>query len=159
MSTTTPAQDRTSARPVDGGIPAQRPAPASPARVAPARMAPPPRRRPGVLGGLAAGLALGTIGAAGMVLALSAAVATPPGPAPAAPAVPPGNTSPGVSVPGRVSTTVREGVWQVGVDIAPGTYATAGRVTGSACHHARRTARTGGGSRAARPRPGPPPSC
>lgn len=46
-----------------------------------------------------------------------------------------------VSVPGRVVTSFADGTWQIGVDVAPGVYTTAG---GPTCHHAVRRTRSGG---------------
>ena len=46
-----------------------------------------------------------------------------------------------VSVPGRVLTAFGDGTWQVGVDVVPGTYASAG---GPDCRHAVSAAVTGG---------------
>jgi hypothetical protein len=48
-----------------------------------------------------------------------------------------------VSVPGRVLTSFGDGTWQIGVDVEPGTYTTAGAVD-PICHHALRRTRTGG---------------
>ncbi len=60
-------------------------------------------------------------------------------------AVPPTAASDGVvanvSVPGRVLTSFADGTWQIGVDVAPGVYTTAG---GPTCHHAVRRTRSGG---------------
>jgi hypothetical protein len=46
-----------------------------------------------------------------------------------------------VSVPGRELTSFGDGTWQVGVDVAAGTYTTTG---GPDCRHALRPALTGG---------------
>jgi hypothetical protein len=176
MTTMTP-QDRTAVRPAPGEIPAQRATPPEPAgsspgraerasaperaatsapsvrpaanRAAPVRVAPVRRRWPAAVGGLAAGLTLGTVGTVGVAFALSAialpvtALTLPALTSPAS-AVSPAGVSPNVSVPGRVRTTVGDGTWQVGVDIAAGTYQTIGSVEGATCRHALRTARTGG---------------
>jgi hypothetical protein len=174
MTITTPSQDRTWVGSVTGEVPAQRTAPpererpttttsrqeparapagapkpaqvpagaARPTRVAPARTESMRRRWPAALGGLAAGLTLGTVGAVGAVFALSATtVITTAVPASAVSAA---SLSPNVSVPGRVLTAFGDGTWQVGVDIAPGTYMTAGAVGGTTCSHALRPTRTGG---------------
>jgi hypothetical protein len=95
------------------------------------------------VGGLAAGLTLGTVGAVGAVFALSATTVIITAAVPAS-AVSVASLSPNVSVPGRVLTAFGDGTWQVGVDIAPGTYMTTGAVGGATCHHALRAARTGG---------------
>jgi len=86
---------------------------------------------------------MGTVGAVGAVFALSATTVITTAAVPA-PAVSAASLSPNVSVPGRVLTAFGDGTWQVGVDIAPGTYMTAGAVDGTTCSHALRTARTGG---------------
>jgi hypothetical protein len=78
-----------------------------------------------------------TVGAVSVLVTLSV-------PAEEAAAAPPPSVSPNVSVPGRVLTAVDDGVWQVGVDIEPGTYASTGSVAGATCRHALRLARTGG---------------
>jgi hypothetical protein len=87
---------------------------------------------------------MGTMGAVGAAFALSATTlpVTAVGlPAMTAPAGAHAGVSPNVSVPGRMLTTVGDGTWQVGVDVAAGTYRTAG---GATCSRALRTARTGG---------------
>ena len=96
----------------------------------------------GVLDGLGVAVALAAVGITGTVAALGTLLvtATPPPPVPVAPA----SVSPNVSVPGRVLTAVDDGVWQVGVDVAPGTYASTGPTGGLACRHALRRSRTGG---------------
>jgi hypothetical protein len=119
------------------------PARVAPARVAPATMGPLRRRWPATVGGLAAGLTLGTVGAVGAAFALSATTVVTTAAVPAS-AVLAASLSPNVSVPGRVLTAFGEGTWQVGVDIVPGTYMTTGPVDSAACHHALRTTRTGG---------------
>jgi hypothetical protein len=165
MTITTPSQDRTWVGSVTGEVPAQRTAPpekerpttttsrqgparapagaARPTRVAPARTEPLRRRWPAAVGGLAAGLTLGTVGAVGAVFALSATTVITTAAVPAS-AVSAASLSPNVSVPGRVLTAFGDGTWQVGVDIAPGTYMTAGAVDGTTCSHALRTTRSGG---------------
>jgi hypothetical protein len=127
------------ARPVQGPAVVARPT-----RVAPARAQPLRRRWPAAVGGLAAGLTMGTVGAVGAVFALSATTVITTTAAVPASAVSAASLSPNVSVPGRVLTTFGDGTWQVGVDIAPGTYMTDGAVDGTTCSHALRTARTGG---------------
>lgn len=125
MTTTLPPHDRVPAMSALD-IPAQRQA--SPVRI-PAPAAPRARRRwPVAVGGLAAGLAVGTAGAIGAVEATT----THATPVPVGSRVVVAN----VSVPGRVLTAFGDGTWQVGVDVAPGTYASAG---GADCHHARST--------------------
>jgi hypothetical protein len=57
-----------------------------------------------------------------------------------------------VSVPGRVLTAFGDGSWQVGVDVAPGTYTTVG---GLDCRHALREAVTGGDIAASAVEPDP----
>jgi hypothetical protein len=57
-----------------------------------------------------------------------------------------------VSVPGRVLTAFGDGSWQVGVDVAPGTYTTVG---GLDCRHALRAALTGGDIAASAVEPDP----
>ena len=91
---------------------------------------------------VAAGLAVVTVALVGAVFALLAtSTAEPTAPTPAAL---PTSVSPNVSVPGRVLTAFGDGVWQVGVDIEPGTYASTGSAGGLTCHHALRATRTGG---------------
>ena len=58
-----------------------------------------------------------------------------------------------VSVPGRVLTSFADGTWQIGVDVAPGVYATAGAADPTCRHALRRTRGGGDGSRAASPGP------
>jgi hypothetical protein len=129
MTTTLPPHDRAPALSALD-IPAQRQA--SPVRV-PAPAAPRARRRwPVAVGGLAAGLAVGTAGAIGAVEATTTHAA----PVPVGSRV----VVADVSVPGRVQTTFGDGTWQVGVDVEPGTYASAG---GTDCHHALRSTRSG----------------
>jgi hypothetical protein len=94
----------------------------------------PLRRGGAALGGVFAGLVAGSLAAFGVALAMSA---------PSSPAVPTPVRTANVSVPGRTSTAFGDGTWQVGVDVAPGTYATAGSAGGS-CFHALRAARTDG---------------
>src|SRR5689334_3438313 len=130
---------------------------ARPVRVAPARMTSlrsERRRWPAAVGGLAAGLTLGTVGAVGAVFALSAIPTASTTPALAAPAVSETGLSPNVSVPGRVLTAFGDGTWQVGVDIAAGSYRTTGPVGDATCRHALRTARAGGAVTAAEASPG-----
>jgi hypothetical protein len=127
------------ARPVQGPAVVARPT-----RVAPARAQPLRRRWPAAVGGLAAGLTMGTVGAVGAVFALSATTVVTTTAAVPASAVSAASLSPNVSVPGRVLTAFGDGTWQVGVDVAPGTYMTAGAVDGTTCSHALRTTRTGG---------------
>jgi hypothetical protein len=98
------------------------------------------RRWPAAVGGLAAGLAVGTAGAVAMVGGLAG---TSTAITPAAVATSPAFTA-NVSVPGRTLTAFRDGTWQIGVDIAPGTYTSAGSA-GPACFHALRTSQTSGG--------------
>jgi hypothetical protein len=130
MTTTLPLHRQELCRLPAGAIPAQRTA--SPLRVLPAA---PVRRRqrwPSAVSAIAAGL---TVGAAA-VGAVGAA------PAEASPATPRDHVA-NVSVPGRILTAFNDGTWQVGVDVAPGTYTSAG-AAGTDCYHARRTASTGG---------------
>jgi hypothetical protein len=145
MTTALPSQDEAPAWLPTGEIPVQRTAPpdflrpepalpAVPQRVWPTRAKPARRRWPAALGGLAAGLAVGTAGALAAVSATSAT-----GPAPAAPRSP----TPSVSVPGRTLTAFGDGTWQIGVDVAPGAYSTAGPA-GADCYHALRKTATGG---------------
>lgn len=57
-----------------------------------------------------------------------------------------------VSVPGRELTSFGDGTWQVGVDVLPGTYTSAG---GPDCRHAFRAAVTGSDIVAGTVDPGP----
>jgi hypothetical protein len=107
-------------------------------RVVPAQR--PRRRWPAAVGGLAAGLAVGTAGAVAIV---GVTADRSPAIAPAAVATSPTFTA-NVSVPGRTLTAFRDGTWQIGVDIVPGTYTSAGSA-GPACFHALRTSMAGGG--------------
>jgi hypothetical protein len=96
----------------------------------------PTRRRtqqpwPVTVGGLVAALALGTLAALGTADEPTTRPAT------ATPASDEGFVA-NVSVPGRVLTSFGDGTWQVGVDVAPGTYTTAGAVDPD-CRHAVRT--------------------
>lgn len=133
MTTTLPPHDRAPAWLPTAEIPAQRQA--SPVRIPPPTAPRARRRWPVAVGGLAAGLAVGTAGAVGAVEATTTYEA----PVPAASRVVVAN----VSVPGRVLTAFGDGTWQVGVDVAPGTYTTAGAV-GPSCYHATRADLTGG---------------
>jgi hypothetical protein len=155
MGTTTPSQDRSPAWLPTAEIPLQRQAP--PVLVAPAAprttsrtplAVPRPRRgRPISTYLIAAGLVVGTMGA------LDAVQATRPEPTTRAVARGGGYVA-NVSVPGRVLTSFGDGTWQIGVDVEPGTYATAGAVDPT-CHHALRRTRTGGDSIGAADGPGP----
>lgn len=131
MGTTTPSQDRAPAWLLTADIPLQRQAP--PARVVPVVVPKPRARRPWpvTVGGLAAGLAIGSVGVIAAVQAV------------------PAQTSPtsggfvaNVSVPGRVLTSFGDGTWQIGVDVEPGTYTTTG--ADPTCRHALQPSRTGG---------------
>jgi hypothetical protein len=149
MSALLPSQDR---RPTEAPvlvIPAQRSAP-PPQTPAPAVM---PRPRPAAVWGVVAGMAAGAA-----VTLTAAAIATAPAVVPAPttisrhtpePRVAAGGT---VSVPGRVLTAFGDGSWQVGVDVAPGTYTTVG---GLDCRHALRAAVTGGDIAASAVEPDP----
>jgi hypothetical protein len=139
--TTTTSRQEPARAPAGAPKPAQVPAGAArPTRVAPARTESMRRRWPAALGGLAAGLTLGTVGAVGAVFALSATtVITTAVPASAVSAA---SLSPNVSVPGRVLTAFGDGTWQVGVDVEPGTYTTTG-AGGPTCRHALGRTRTG----------------
>lgn len=100
-----------------------------------------PRRWSTAVGRIATGLTFGAVGAVGAVLALSATATVTPDPAPTTPTALPASVSPNVSVPGRALTVIGDGVWQVGVDVEPGTYRSArGDAT---CRHALRHDRTG----------------
>jgi hypothetical protein len=163
MGTTTPSQDRAPAWLPTAEIPLQRQAP--PVRVAlaapptaPPTAAPtaPPtapavprarRGRPLSTYVIAAGLVVGTMGALGAVQA------TTPDTTPRA-ATSGGGYVANVSVPGRVLTSFGDGTWQIGVDVEPGTYTTAGAVDPT-CHHALRRTRTGGDVVDATDGPGP----
>ncbi len=120
MATTLQSHDQELSRLPIGGIPVRRTAP--PVRVLPAAPARRERRWSVAVGAVAAGLAVGAAGAAGAVTARTA-------PPPAAS----GGFVADVSVPGRILTAFADGTWQVGVDVAPGTYRTGG---GPGCHHA-----------------------
>ncbi len=133
---TIPAQRQ--AVPLRVGVPAPRrsgPRPARPDAVpgsVPRGRTPQPW--PVTVGGLVAALALGTLATLG-------APDDPTGqPVGAAPASDEGFVA-NVSVPGRVLTSFGDGTWQVGVDVAPGTYTTAGAVDPE-CRHAVRTSAT-----------------
>jgi hypothetical protein len=144
MGTTTPSQDRAPAWLPTAEIPLQRQA--APVLVAPAAprttsrttpAVPRPRRgRPISTYLIAAGLVVGTMGA------LAAVQATRPEPT-TRPVAAGGGYVANVSVPGRVLTSFGDGTWQIGVDVEPGTYATAGAVD-PICRHALRRTRTGG---------------
>jgi hypothetical protein len=146
MGTTTPSQDRAPAWLPTAEIPLQRQAP--PAQVAPAALptapAVPPtapavpharQPRPVATYVIAVGLAVGMAGALGAVQAATPD-ATPPGAAPG------GGYVANVSVPGRVLTSFGDGTWQIGVDVEPGTYTTAGAVDPT-CRHALHRTRAG----------------
>ena len=155
---TTTQHDHAPARPAAAGIPAagipapgipapEIPAPRFPAphipaqrQAPPVRVAPLPRRRdrrrwPVTVGGLAAGLALGTLGVLGgaETATTEQGVATPA----------PDGWVANVSVPGRVRTSFGDGAWQVGVDVEAGTYTTAGAVDPDCVHALRTTATVG----------------
>lgn len=173
MTTTTTVPDRTDASvrdvptpraatpptgvgvPAQGGPPAVESVPLPPSRAA-SRW---PRRtrsrravrRRAVLDGIVVAVALGTVGVAGVAVALGSLLTAPEPPAPVAPA----SVSPNVSVPGRVLDAVDDGVWQIGVDVAPGTYTSAGPLPGTSCRHALRPARTGGNLTPTMVAPGP----
>jgi hypothetical protein len=139
MGITTPSQDRAPAWLPTAEIPLQRQAPPlqvgfmAPPVAAPA--IPRPRQpRPVATYVVAAGLAVGLMGAVGAVQG-----ATPDSTTPAAPS---GGYVANVSVPGRIMTSFGDGTWQIGVDVEPGTYTT-GRAADPACHHALRNSRTG----------------
>ena len=80
-------------------------------------------------------------GAAGTLTA-AVIVTTPAATPPAAAAAPEPRVAfdGNVSVPGRELTSFGDGTWQVGADVAPGTYTTAG---GPACQYSLRAAVTG----------------
>ena len=149
MSALLPSQDR---RPTEAPvlvIPAQRSAPPQDTPK-PAVM---PRQRPAAVWGVVAGMAAGaavTLTAA----AIAGAPAVVPAPTTAARQTPePRIAFAGtVSVPGRVLTSFGDGSWQVGVDVAPGTYTTVG---GLDCRHALRVAVTGGDIAASAVEPDP----
>jgi hypothetical protein len=149
--TTTLSHERAPARPSTIRIPGQRTAvDEAPPRARPQRVAarepvlPDPRKRsrrrwPAAVGGLAAGLAVGTVGAVATIGAMSA-----PGPvAVRATAAQQPSFTANVSVPGRTLTAFGDGTWQVGVDVAAGTYTSAG-AAGPACYYALRAAMAGG---------------
>jgi hypothetical protein len=143
MGTTTPSQDRAPAWLPTAEIPLQRQAPpvlvapAAPRTTSPTTPAVPrPRRgRPISTYLIAAGLVVGTMGALGAVQA------TMPDTTPRAATS--GGYVANVSVPGRVLTSFGDGTWQIGVDVEPGTYTTAGAVDPT-CRHSLRRTRTGG---------------
>jgi hypothetical protein len=133
MTTTLQSHDQELRRLPIGGIPAQRTAP--PVRVLPAATARRGRRWPYAVGAVAAGLAVGAAGVAGAAGAVTTRTAPPPAAS--------GGYVANVSVPGRILTSFADGTWQVGVDVAPGTYRTGGAVD-AVCHHAVRRTRSGG---------------
>ena len=154
MGITTPSQDRAPAWLPTAEIPLQRQAPPlqvgfmAPPVAAPA--IPRPRQpRPVATYVVAAGLAVGLMGAVGAVQG-----ATPETTAPAAPS---GGYVANVSVPGRVMTSFGDGTWQIGVDVEPGTYTATGTGTTS-CRHALRPSRTGEATGAVGRGPSPPTS-
>jgi hypothetical protein len=112
----------------------------TPARVAPGRMVQLRRQCSASLSEFVALMTIGVVATAGAVFVLVTTAV----PAPRTPPALPASVSPNVSVPGRVLTAFGDGVWQVGVDIEPGTYASTGSVAGATCQHALRTARSGG---------------
>jgi hypothetical protein len=128
MTATLQSHDQQLCRLPPGAIPTQRTAP--PAGVLPAAPVRRGRRWPSAVSGFAAGL---TVGAA-----VVGAV-----PAEASPAAPVEEYTANVSVPGRVLTAFGDGTWQVGVDIAPGTYTTTGSLE-PVCRYAFTTAARGG---------------
>lgn len=138
MGTTTPSQDRAPAWLPTADIPLQRQAPSRPVIPAPRGDAPalPRARRPRPIATyvIAAGFAVATVGAIAAVQAVTT---------PTAPPAASGGFVANVSVPGRVLTSFGDGTWQIGVDVEPGTYRTAGAVD-STCDHALRRTRTGG---------------
>jgi hypothetical protein len=153
MTATLSPHEQAPSRPGTVRIPGQRtasdeqepPDRAQPLRVAARdRVRPVPQRRsrrrwPAAVGGLAAGLAVGTVGAVATIGAMSAPASVIVKPAAAQE---PSFTA-NVSVPGRTLTAFGDGKWQVGVDVAAGTYTSAGTI-GPGCYHALRTAMTGG---------------
>jgi len=146
MTTALPSRDEAPAWLPTAEVPLQRSAPLPPMPLAPVVPAPrtavlpkPGRRWPAVAGGLVAGLAVGAAGAMSAISAVALDDTARFDPAPVAPS----SVSPNVAVPGRVLSAFADGVWQVGVDIEPGTYTTAGAV-GPTCYHATRTAMSGG---------------
>src|SRR5689334_18933594 len=82
---------------------------ARPTRVLPGRAGPLRRRWPAAVGGLAAGLTLGTVGAMGAVFALSATSPAWSARPSTAPTAAQASLSPNVSVPGRVLTAFGDG--------------------------------------------------
>ena len=120
-------------------IPAQRRAP-DPPRPSWAPAGPsPPRRWPWLAAGLAVGLLAG--GAAGVAMSSIAVVADPPVERTVAVTPPPSAPVP-ADEPAGPRTEFGSGVWEVGVDIAPGKYKTSG-TDGYGCYYARLVAADG----------------
>lgn len=135
MITTEASHEQVARSLPDIEVPLQRSAP--PARMFP--VVPPARTRrrwPAAVGGVMAGLAVGTAGAVGAIAVVASRTATIPAPPSL---VADSGAVANVSVPGRVLTTFGNGTWQVGIDIAPGTYATTGAADGTSCYRALRT--------------------
>ena len=138
MSALLPSHDRPTDAPA-AVIPAQRGAP-PPETLAP-EPAVMPRQRPAAVLAVVAGMAAG---AAGTLVA--AAIVSAPAVVPAPQAAPGQTPEPRVafagtvSVPGRELASFGDGAWQVGVDVLPGMYTSAG---GPDCRHAFGAAVTG----------------
>ena len=138
MSALLPSHDRPTDAPA-AVIPAQRGAP-PPETLAP-EPAVMPRQRPAAVLAVVAGMAAG---AAGTLVA--AAIVSAPAVVPAPQAAPGQTPEPRVafagtvSVPGRELASFGDGTWQVGVDVLPGAYTSAG---GPDCRHAFSAAVTG----------------
>ena len=138
MTALLPSQDRPTEAPV-AVIPAQRSAPpAETPLLEPALM---PRPRPAAVWSVVTGMAVGAVGTMAAV-AIAGAPAVVPAPVITTPKTPePRVAFAGtVSVPGRAMTSFSDGTWQVGVDVAPGTYTSTG---GPDCRHALKPALTG----------------
>lgn len=138
MTALSPSQDCPTEAPV-AVIPAQRSAPPAETPLpAPAVM---PRPRPAAVWSVVTGMAAGAAGtlAAAAIMSAPAVVPAPAitTPRPPEPRVAFAGT---VSVPGRELTSFGDGTWQVGVDVAAGTYTTTG---GLGCRHALKPAVSG----------------
>jgi hypothetical protein len=103
------------------------------------------RRWPWLVAGLTAGLLVGLVAGAA-AFPVTRIVVAPPVQRTVTVTLPPETVTVPAPVPGTdptLPTTVGAGVWEVGVDMAPGKYKTAG-TDGYGCYHAR--LRTGDGS-------------
>ncbi len=139
MSALLPSQDRRPTEAPAAAIPAQRGVP--PTEIGMPEPAAVPRQRSVAVWSVVAGMAAGAIGTLTAAAIVSAPAVVPVPQAVAREIPEPRVAFAGtVSVPGRELTSFGDGTWQVGIDVAPGTYTTTG---GPDCRYALRPAATG----------------